>query len=404
MDAQEQQMLEGLRAFLTGDRAACLLEPGEGWQKLWTLCTEQKVLAMVLDVLAPAAAQQATAGLPMARMHALQSTAAQAQRTHAFLSLYEAILAQGLRPLVVKGLLCRTLYPKPDLRPSADEDLLVPAEEMPALLQLLRVRGMTLEKEDDEQVISCRDGRTGLYLELHRSLFSPSSRAYGDWNNLFPQAFARSVPVTVEGSVVQSLHPGDHFLYLILHSFKHFLHAGFGIRQVCDICLFAQAHSGDIDWQAVDRDLEAVRADVFGANLLEIGRRYLGFQSYPAPVQTWLDSKGDWLDCEALLADLLAGGIYGNSREERLHSSRITLNAVTAQGRDHRLLRTVFPRKEELVGSYPYLARRGWLLPVAWGQRIFSYAWKGGGSAGARESIAIGEQRVALLKKYRVLR
>lgn len=41
-------------------------------------------------------------------------------------------------------------------------------------------------------------------------------------------------------------------------------------------------------------------------------------------------------------------------------------------------------------------------LPAAWGQRIWTYLREGGGSA-ARESVAIGEQRVALLKKYRVI-
>lgn len=409
MELHELQMLEGLRAFLASDSADCFLESEEAWQKLWNLCMEQKVLPMVLDVLIPAAAKKdrMPTGLPMVRVHVLQSTAAQLQKTHAFLTLYETLCSHGFRPLVVKGILCRELYPKPDLRPSADEDLLVSADEMPAILKILREKGLTIENEDDEQVVSCRDEKTGLYLELHRSLFSRSSRAYGDLNGLFSQVFARSVAVKVGESVIHTLHPEDHFLYLILHSFKHFLHSGFGIRQVCDICLFAQTYSQDIEWETVGQSLESARADIFGANLLEIGRRYLGFHPYPQRVQNWLSGKRDWLDCDDLLADLLAGGIYGGNREERRHSSRITLNAAANReesGKDYRLLRTIFPRKEELISVYPYLDKHGWLLPAAWGQRILAYARKGGGSAGAKESIAIGERRVALMKKYRVIR
>lgn len=35
------------------------------------------------------------------------------------------------------------------------------------------------------------------------------------------------------------MNASDHLFYLICHALKHFYHSGFGIRQVCDILLFA---------------------------------------------------------------------------------------------------------------------------------------------------------------------
>lgn len=405
MREYEQQMLDSLRSFLQGQPAEITLTKEEDWQKLWSLCAEQKVLPMVLDALAPTLAQKqlACGDLSVVRRNILHTVVIQMNKSQSFLQLYQQFLDAGCCPLVVKGILCRRLYPKPDLRPSSDEDLLVRQEEFPEILEVIRRAGLTIEDETAEQVVACRDPKSGLYLELHRSLFSFSSTAYGGLNDNFKKSFTRAVELEVEGQTIWTLCPQDHLLYLILHSLKHFLHAGFGVRQVCDICLFVRDYGAQVDWLDLARKLKAARSDVFGANLLEIGRAYLGFPAYPVPTEEWLASFGGQLDCEDLLEDLLAGGIYGGNTEERLHSSLITLHAAGGEAREKRLLRTLFPSWRELAGAYPYVARHRWMLPAAWGQRIWNYWRAGGGSAAARESIAIGEKRVELLKKYRVI-
>ena len=82
----------------------------------------------------------------------------------------------------------------------------------------------------------------------------------------------------------------------------------------------------------------------------------------------------------------------------------LTVTAEGEQGLGHSVLRTVFPTARELEGRYPYLKEKPWLLPGAWVQRLARYAGENRGRAGAaRESVAIGERRVALLKKYGVI-
>ena len=39
---------------------------------------------------------------------------------------------------------------------------------------------------------------------------------------------------------IRILAPTDHLLCLLCHAYKHFLYAGFGIRHVCDIGIFAE--------------------------------------------------------------------------------------------------------------------------------------------------------------------
>ena len=53
----------------------------------------------------------------------------QMQRTDGFLRIYQKICETGVRPLVVKGIICRNLYEKSDYRVSSDEDILVRKED-----------------------------------------------------------------------------------------------------------------------------------------------------------------------------------------------------------------------------------------------------------------------------------
>ena len=408
VERHEQQLMEALRAFLRREPACVLLRESEEWAQFWALTAQQKVLPMAADALAPGlGAGGGDSAFAAVRKTAVQTMAMQLHRSAVFLEVYRKLLEKGTHPLVVKGILCRELYPKPDLRISADEDLLVSEEELPAVLEVLRKAGMTAADPDAEQVLACRDSRTGLYLELHRTLFPASSEVYGGLNRFFDDAFANAAEVPVEGGTVWSLCPEAHLLYLILHSFKHFLHSGFGIRQVCDICLFTRAYGAELDWRRLADRLAQARADVFAANLLAIGREYLGFSRYPEEAEAWMAGFGDKLDCGDLLADLLASGIYGSSSLSRQHSSLITLNAVKdgAGGRGaHRVLRTMFPARKDLLRAYPYLERYPWLLPAAWVQRLGRYQSQNGGAESAKESLSIGTQRVELLKKYQVIR
>ena len=68
----------------------------------------------------------------------------QVQRTVQFYDYYEKIAAAGMRPIVVKGIVCRNTYPKPDLRPSGDEDLYVRPEDYQKVKKVLLENGFRL--------------------------------------------------------------------------------------------------------------------------------------------------------------------------------------------------------------------------------------------------------------------
>ena len=194
-----------------------------------------------------------------------------------------------------------------------------------------------------------------------------------------------------------TLSPTDHLLYLFCHAFKHILYGGVGIRQVCDVCLFAQRFDREIDWERVRSACEELRLLKLAAAFFRIGERYLAIPC------TALFSTIE-VDELPLLHDSLSGGLFGVVDMDRLHSSRITLDAVASakQGRARRgLWNSLFPGAEYLKNLFPFARSHPVLLPVAWAKRICNYVFRE--KTSAAKSLQIGRERVELLRRYGLL-
>lgn len=320
-----------------------------------------------------------------------------ARKSVALQRLTGALEEAGVAYCLVKGAVCRTLYPNPDLRISMDEDILV--EDWPKAEAVFdRLDYSRLPIGSAEGPVHTWAGESGLRVELHKDLMEDWSFRGLDTKFLEDCLPRRTAMETAYGRLY-TLPPQEHFLYLLLHFYKHFLTGGVGLRQLCDIMLFAEKYSKDLIWPEIWRFLAGGRLDVLFRNLVDICVAYLGMQEEWVPVPAGLEAA----DSEDLLADILAAGAYGSSTMERKRSSRITMEAVnTGNTGKSTVLRALFPRRADLVGQYSYLEKRPWLLPMAWGSRILGYV-RSGGSHGAAASAEIGSARVALLKKYKIV-
>ncbi len=407
MDALKQSETRD-RVFLSLLRAAVHNETAElpegidCWPAVFSLSADQQVLPMIVD-----AAYRCKAAVPpelmsQAQAMSLRLVMQQTLHTQSFLKLYRFLCERGLQPAVLKGLICRSLYPEPDQRRSGDEDMLIDPRDLDTVHDALLAFGLHCELEQispDMHEITYLSNQ--LHIELHLSLFPADSRAFGDCNELFDEVLEHAVSLDFNGVSIKTLCPTDHLLYLICHTYKHFLHSGVGIRQICDIDMFAKHYQAEIDWARILNSCRRIRIERFTAALFRIGVKYLGFEIPD-------EFAGIQGDETALLNDILSGGVYGATDEDRQHSSTITLEAVEAQkeGRKGKgALASVFRPLESLVGQYPYLEKHPWLLPVAWTQRVFRYLFRRdrGGSINPSESIRIGKERTQLLREYGII-
>ncbi len=382
--------LDSLSAYLNHEPCHAEIPEDFSWEALRVLAVGQQLLPFVYTSLQNRLPGEVRA---LWRREVMLSIASQVRRSAVFLDTYRALSEKGFSPLVVKGILCRQTYPKPDERPSSDEDLYVPQEEYPAFHAALLELGF----QEDSEYRSDHEGRYhkgDFVLEGHWELFPQENRALSILNGLSSGFWERSRFQEIDGIRLRVLDPTDHMTFLLLHAFKHFVNSGVGVRQICDAARWSLAY--EIEWARVRQALALVRAEVFAGAVMDAGQKFFG-----------MIPPADWTlaDSSALIADALDGGVYGNNTAKRTHSGNITFAAMqgsadTSHG--HAVLRSAFPTRAVMELKYPWVKRSVLLLPAAWLARITSYLLHGG-SREAAESVSLGSERVKLLKQYKIL-
>lgn len=397
LTATERQFLHIAKATVSGGEVTA---ESVDWPAIFTLANQQKLLPILFETVRKTpAAEENVALFAVTKQQVIGQVLNQTVCSAEFSDLYHKLRSAGLHPIVVKGQLCSRLYPLKDHRISADDDLYIPDAEFMACHEQLLANGLRTGTPADELAsadeVSYTKNGSPLYIELHRHLFDSSEDTHDELNHFFTDL----KPIEVDGFL--TMPPHEHLLYLILHAYKHFVRSGIGLRQFCDIGLWARAYHAEIDWQRLHEQCESVHAATFAAAAFRIARDYLGIDfDLPTP---WDAS----IDVEPLLHDTLCGGVYGSNDLTRLHSSTVTLNAVKASrtGEKSSVLRTVFPKREYLERRYPYLKKRPYLLPVAWVQRLVHYASekKSGADSSASGSIKLAKERIEMMKRYGIM-
>lgn len=415
MDLHQQLFLEALKASLENRTTDWEFDVStEIWQEIFQLAEVHKVLPLIFEAVytCPAVKNISSQTFAVLKRRSIGAMILQIQKTEKFLNLYKYLQEKELTALVVKGIICRQLYPKPDLRGSSDEDFLIEESSFLETVYALQEYGMRMQKESadiaSEDEIGFLSSDHVSYIELHKRLFAVESEAYGNLNQFFEEPLKDCVWIEVQGTKVATLSPDRHLLYLICHALKHFMHSGFGIRQVCDIVLFANVYGTQLDWGKLLEQCRKIHADKFSAALFKIGKKYLNFDEEKAAYpDEWREIE---VDESHMLQELLDSGIYGSTSMSRKHSSNMTLEAVASGKKGERfgnaVIKTMFPAAKDLEGRYHYLKKRPYLLPVAWSDRFLKYYKETRALEGdnAMDTIKIGNQRIELLKEYGIVK
>lgn len=373
------------------------------WNELFALSYRQFLLPFVIEAIYDAG----ISGLPHCFEEYRQIAAAQVirQTTQSIecRAMYRSLRQKGMHPVIVKGSLCSRLYPRRNYRISADDDLFVTYEEFQDCRNALLAYGLTQNDPyadtDTASEIGFRDDTRCLNIELHRRLFDSDSDIPKELSALLEAALRSEAEETDR---MLSLPPHTHLLFLLLHARKHFIVSGVGIRQTCDIALWAKANAERIDWQLLLRQCQSAHAELFAAAQFRIAEIHLGFR-LPLPDE-W---RAFEIDPEPMLADMLEGGVHGANSLSRLHSSTVTLNALNAKrsGKHPGILASLFPGRAYMMTRYPYLKKQPLLLPVAWITRFIRYAseMRTHPDDNASESLRIAKKRIRLLRQYGIL-
>lgn len=400
MNAVQIEMLKILECFIHG-KTYTVSEGFSQYEELHKLAVMHKVSSVVYECIRKSAdVDQENEFLQLWKKRTIREVSVQMQKTNEFLKIYRRLCEGGVCPLVVKGIIRREMYPLPDYCCSADEDLLIRKGEFGKCDEILLKAGFKRQEIDWKTFpmeVSYFHPTTMVYLEVHTQLFREKAGRLGDLNQEFKKAFDTGIIEEINGVPVWTLNPTLHIWYLVCHSLKHFLHGGFGVRQVCDIVKMSEYYEGQIDWKWVYERMQELQVGEYWGGLVDIGVKWLGF----VPGE---EIPYERVDGKELLLDLFESGIYGSSSVARKQSSNMTVAAMK-HGKTNifvSLMASLFPSKEYMCKKFSYVKKHSWLFPVAYVQR-FVYYLKAKKKHDSRKSISIGKKRIELLKKYKLV-
>jgi hypothetical protein len=174
----------------------------------------------------------------------------------AMFEVNQALLTAGIKCVWLTGVaLGHTLYLEPHLRVKGNLDCVVPVDEFPTALEIIKSlhyqQPETLtefETHDDlsQHIHLIHDQYSQLHLKLHQCLSRHSRHDYVSSEHL-SQWLEQAVCIEINKQTFFMLKPEHHLLYLCGHGFLQYGESFVGIRDLLDLHLLLT--TVDLDWE-----------------------------------------------------------------------------------------------------------------------------------------------------------
>lgn len=344
MDLFQQQALMLIKGALTGEK--CSLSETPDMDGLFQLAGKHKIGALMYYALHEAGydAEPVTQKL---FFHCCRYMAVSEGQMAMIQRVFSAFEEHHIDYLPLKGVLLKSIYPRPEMRRMGDADVLFRREQYDTIKEILTEMGFNFDYETDHEAVW---KHPSLLLEMHKRIVP---RRDQDLYRYFGNGWAHAV-VDEEHPYRYGFTPEMQFVSLFVHLVKHYRGGGIGLSHMIDLWVFRRHHS-ELDESVVRAELDKVYLGEFYVNVWET-------------LQVWFEGAEPTDKTNFITNVIFENGVYGT--RERAH-----LSYVAKAGHGHnahknsygaKMLRLVFPPKRALQTKYPVLRHCGVLLPVIW--------------------------------------
>jgi len=264
--------------------------------------------------------------------------------------IYAAFDRDGIDYIPIKGCELKLLYPKPEMRPMGDADILVRSEQINKAE--VSIASLGFKKKNEWGGVNTWDSKD-LHLELHHMLMPDYTK---DLYRYFKDPWKNAV--SSEGHRYKKTH-GDSFIFLFVHFAKHYRGGGIGLRHVLDLYVYRKAYE-DIDENYIKNEINSLGLSEFYDNI----SRLIEYWFYDAEsdemsefISSYIFGSGSWGKRESVV---LSNEILHKKSDEKRGNVKLKL-----------FFRVLFPSAKTLSGKYRILKKLPVLLPFVWVYRVF---------------------------------
>ncbi|MBR7092673.1 MAG: nucleotidyltransferase family protein, partial [Clostridia bacterium] len=280
-------------------------------------------------------------------------TAAQFTKAHKIAVISEAVQGSevtlllqyleqiGCRYMTLKGWNLRKLYPKADMRLSADVDILFDPAAGEQVRAWMERNGYAAAESDS--TVAAYHKPPFVTVEMHRALVSTAHDAYYRYLQPVWERARRQ-----DGTCRYRMTPEDEYIYLLIHLTKHLWEGGIGIRAFTDLYLYRGCFAGQMNEEYLAAELEKV-----------------GLYDFEQTVRRLLAAWFDGAPCDDTVYDLtkliVGSGAYGT-----VGNVTVARSEQKRQSRFRYVLSRIFPGLSYMKRVYGWVGRMPFLLPAAW--------------------------------------
>lgn len=277
--------------------------------------------------------------------------------------------------MLLKGMVIRKYYPAPELREMADNDILFDNKYSKEVYEFMTARGY---KSDDYN-----KGYHDEYLkppaynfEMHRQLVSSKERP--KWYEYYKDVKSILIKDTNENRETAAnsesnntsnqfyFSDNDFYVYFIVHTYKHFLNSGMGLRTVLDVYLYVSNLQEKLDFDYIEEQLKKLDAYDFEQTF-----RSIAFKMFDENLE---DRK--WWDLfdvkeQEMLSYVLDAGTYGNLENSVAHKMGYTKGEKKkTSDKAKYIFRRLFPSMDTIEEFFTFFYKHKWAIPFLYIYRI----------------------------------
>lgn len=281
-----------------------------------------------------------------------------AMRNQAFFDMerakvLDALEANGIWYLPLKGIILKNCYPKSSMREMTDNDILYDASHSKKVHELMKRMGYTCTeyvRSDDGHDVYVKP--PSVSFELHRALMN----RYPDPPFFHYYQAKKDLMIKDENRrYAYHMSHNDFYVFHICRMFKHYSRGGTGLRSLTDTYVHYREYGDRLDRVYLEAELEK-----------------LGLSEFERKIRCLSDKVFRRLPLEESetreLEFFVKSGCYGTSAQ-KLEKTIGSGNSKSAKYRY--ILRRIFPPREALLMCYPVVYRHMILYPLMVVYRLF---------------------------------
>ncbi|AJG97775.1 hypothetical protein LF65_01160 [Clostridium beijerinckii] len=317
------------------------------------------------------------------------------------LGIIDDLKKHGIEIIVLKGIVLREFYTRPEFRTMGDIDILIKRDDYDKVKSYLISIGYECIDEEKNEVHQGFTSKGRLEIEVHWNLIN-NKYFHGNIEEFEKNLWNNSIEININGVKARMLSFNDFFFHMCLHMAVHAKFSGFGLRQLYDLSVFIINRYNELDWDYLIKKSEQYKILKFTQGLILLCNKLFKIEVPSKILTNAINIK----ELDLLLENILISGVHGKKEEIEDFKAlyRYGTNEYHIESNLLRIIKFLFPGKSEMMSRYSYAKRSYFLLPVAWMHRAFRGICVKYGVINifrnSKKAMSLGKQRNKLIKSF----